>query len=242
MDSDEPDSVTVSSVVARSRGGVSGVFVDWRRVVFGLVLAALVGLTIWLTFFESNATPSAEPTPTPTFAVQSPSESTTQPPTTSDTPTATVLPSPTEDYTPEALPTGDDLEQVVQRIVDIRHDAYTLGAPRIVGEIYDSRCSCSTDDQRAIRKTREEGLRYVADAPRVTSVNIDTVNDQTGDDDVIVDARVEVPHADFVDDDGVVRRSIESYAVTLKMVLLRDQRADRRWIVFAMSIVERSEA
>lgn len=207
---------------------------DWRHGVVWLFILAMAGVSVYFLFLADSGEPATTPTPSPSAtAGASPTISPTSP-----TPTPTESATPLPDYTPTELPIGDDFLQVVQTIYNIRHDAFTTGDATILGEIYDSRCTCSTGDQEAIRLTRDDGYAYEGGVPSVESVEVDTVNDEGGPDDVILDATISFTKSSRLRPDGTVANETAPRTIVLRMALLRGMRSDQRWIALAADRIE----
>lgn len=204
-----------------------------ERVVYAVVLPVLALVAAWALFVLPGGDPEPEPSPSPTMAEPSPSVSptVTATPTVSEEPTPTFTP--TERFTPEVLPTGEDFQQVLQTIFDIRHEAFNRRDVGILGQIYGTKCECLTIERQAIEALVDEGVMFVGAAPEVYDVS---VTQRADDDAAVLVFRVRFAGSQRIDDvSGEVVREFELGEVRFEMGLLRGFGPfdDGRWLVVA---------
>lgn len=203
---------------------------DPRHVLVWIFIAAMVGVSVYFLGF-ADGTPVATPSPTPTAASATPTPSLSPTPTPTETPTPTFTP--TERFTPSELPTGENFEQILQTIFDIRHEAFVRRDERILGEIYSSKCGCLQLDRDAVTGYIEDGLLFEGAEPEVFDVSI---GDRPDEDGVVLFHRVRFDDSlRRNEESGEVVSTFEGRATRFETILLRGFGGDDdQWLVASL--------
>ena len=192
-----------------------------RRGVIASVAVLVVSLLVlgWVVLRDgddpvvapSPTATAASPTPSPTPRATTPSPT----PTVTDTPSAT----PTPDYTPTEFPTGEDLQQVVQTILEIRDDAFRRREISILGLIYLGRCDCLQIDREAIQLLLDENEYVLGGDSSIVGFEVSERSDR---DAAVVLADVEVSASERFDaTSDVVVSTSDGFSLRLELALLR---------------------
>lgn len=202
-----------------------------ERIFYATLFPVMLAILAWAVFILPGDDPAPEPSATPTVALPSfePSPSPSDTPTPTETPTPTFTP--TERFTPETLPTGDDFQQVLQTIFDIRQQAILRRDARILGQIMSSNCSCLALEREGIESFISDGIAFRGGEPEVIDVVVDQRPSEDG---AVLLARVVFTPRDRVEaTTGDVVSEGEGSEVRFSIVLLRGFGSfdDGRWLI-----------